>query len=211
MCKRFTLRASSEIVNSIFDINVTTTPRYNIRSSQDVLVVHENNASPMQWGLIKRWSVSPTKRLTEIHLDNAITKATLKVLLKNKRCLIPADGYYEWKQVSGQVQPYFVHMKDDRVFAFAGLWDHWEGPERSINSCAILTQNANPLISKIHDYMPIILEYADYDFWIDNTIQDLDDIKLICKPYPADNLDYYPVSPRVCDSNDDTPELIKSI
>lgn len=137
--------------------------------------------------------------------DTVHEKPAYRKAFKKRRCLIPASGFYEWRK-----QPYNIRLKDTEIFAFAGLWEHWEGPEgRVIESCSIIVTEANQLIEPIHDRMPVILPPKDYDTWLDPGNYDTNTLRKLLRPYPPSKMDLYPVSTAVNNARNQGPELIE--
>jgi putative SOS response-associated peptidase YedK len=132
--------------------------------------------------------------------------------MRKRRCLIPADGFYEWKQIGPKgKQPYNIGMADDSLFAFAGLWDRWKSPEgKGIESCTILTTEANALLKDIHDRMPVIIDNSDYDLWLDPGMIDLLKVADLLKPFDARRMRVYPVSSTVNKVGNDGPECAEA-
>lgn len=128
-----------------------------------------------------------------------------------RRCLIIADGFYEWQQQDGWKRPYFVHRRDDRPFAFAGLWEHWEKDQEPIYSCIFLTTNANEVLAPIHDRMPVILPRSGYDIWLDPSVHDPKQLEPLLSRFPADEMEAYPVNRLVNDPANDLPECISPL
>lgn len=200
-------------------------PRYNVAPSQDVLTIvglagdedHAAVAGEMRWGLIPRW-VKDRKsfklNLINARSETAAEKPAFRESLRHRRCLIPADGFYEWKSVPGQKrrQPYRITMKDEAVFAFAGLWDRWVGPDQEkIVSFAILTTTPNELVSALHDRMPVILDEEAMLDWLDPEIRDPNALAAFMTPISADLMTAYPVSMAVNSPANDGPNLIRPV
>jgi putative SOS response-associated peptidase YedK len=162
------------------------------------------------------WAKDPTigSRLINARGETLAEKPTFRGSLKYKRCLILADGFYEWKSAgaSKTKTPYFIHMKDRKPFAFAGLWDSWNSPDGSlVKTCTIITTEPNELVSIIHNRMPVILHPRDYAKWLDTSPQTPDSLKPLIKPFPAEEMTAYPVSTLVNKPGNDTPELVTPI
>jgi putative SOS response-associated peptidase YedK len=215
MCGRFTLYAKGEILAAEFGVPAPgeASPRYNIAPSQDVAAVR---ASPvggaremarLRWGLVPSWAKDPAigNRLINARSETVREKPSFRNAFRRRRCLIPASGFYEWRRNERGKQPFYVRMRDGRVFAFAGVWDRWESPEGGvIESCAILTTGANAVLAPIHDRMPVILERAQYERWLDPSLPDTDSLAPLLSPFPPEGMTAWPVSPRVnAPSNDD--------
>jgi len=222
MCGRFTLTmdpANSQDLFGNFTFPTQFAPRYNIAPSQPVLAIPndaKNTADFFPWGLIPSWSKDPTiaRRLINAHGETLAEKPSFRGGFKYKRCLVPADGFYEWKTQGGQKTkvPYFISMKDRRPFAFAGLWDEWQSPDGgSLRTCTIITTEPNELMSTLHNCMPVILEHKDYDRWLDPAPQTPERLLPLIKPFPADNMTAYPVSTLINNPGSDRPECIAPI
>lgn len=206
MCGRFTLRARpAEIAKALGVPELLFDPRYNIAPSQKVLVVRsedDKSLVPMQWGLIPSWSREP-KPIINARAEGVAQKPSFRVPFRKRRCLIPADGFFEWKTVERKKQPFYFHLPDARVFAFAGLWDRWQGEDR----CAIVTTEANSVVSKFHDRMPVILN--DFAAWLDPDNSEEHLLELL-RPY-AGEMRVHPVSIRVNRAGEQGPDLIESV
>ncbi|MBV6451001.1 MAG: hypothetical protein DCC56_15870 [Anaerolineae bacterium] len=219
MCGRFTLTVDpaefqDKFNNFIFPKKFA--PRFNIAPTQPVLAVPNNDkfkADFFVWGLVPMWAKDPTvgNRLINARGETVAEKPSFRGSLKYKRCLVLADGFYEWKVQPGRKTktPFFIHMKDRKPFAFAGLWDTWNSSDGSlIRSCALITTEPNELMAMIHDRMPAILHPRDYAKWLDPTPQTPDQVLPLIKPYPAEEMDAYPVSTLVNKASNDIPELV---
>jgi putative SOS response-associated peptidase YedK len=178
MCGRFTLAQSPEAVAKAFGLDAVPNfpPRYNIAPSQPVGVIVRGQNAPkpefrlMGWGLIPSWAKDPSigAKLINARSETLTEKPSFRAAFKYRRCLIPADGFYEWQKTQGGAkQPFYFSMAGNAVFAFAGLWESWN----DIESCTILTTAANGLLQPIHDRMPVILSPKDYGRWLDPSVQ----------------------------------------
>ena len=222
MCGRFTLTVDPAELQERFE-NYTFpprfAPRFNVAPTQPVLAIPndgENTADFFVWGLIPMWAKDPSigSRLINARGETLAEKPTFRGGLKYKRCLILADGFYEWKSAgaSKTKTPYFIHMKDRKPFAFAGLWDSWNSPDGSlVKTCTIITTEPNELVSIIHNRMPVILHPRDYAKWLDTSPQTPDNLKPLIKPFPAEGMTAYPVSTLVNKPGNDVPELVVPI
>ena len=219
MCGRFTLTVNPAEIQETFSSYTFPqkfAPRFNIAPTQPVLVIpndDQNTADFFVWGLIPMWAKDPSigNRLINARAETLEEKPAFRGSLKYKRCLILADGFYEWKSSEGKKAktPFFIHMKDRKPFAFAGLWDSWNSPDGSlVKSCTIITTEPNELTSIIHNRMPAILHPRDYARWLDPSPQTPDQLKPLLKPVPADLMNAYPVSPLVNTPANDKPELV---
>jgi len=164
--------------------------------------------SLMRWGLIPSWAKDPSisAQMINARSETALAKPAFRVPLESRRCLIPADGFYEWQKVAEKRQPYCFEVNEGELFAFAGVWDGWKNPDGQwIRTCSILTTTANAITSKVHDRMPVILERDDYDVWLDPGMKNVEAVSELLKPYDAQRMRCYPVSARVNQvANDDS-------
>jgi putative SOS response-associated peptidase YedK len=139
-------------------------------------------------------------------------KPAFRVAFRKRRCLILADGFYEWKKEGRHKQPFHIRLRDGRPFAFAGLWEHWEGPEgKVIDSCTILTATPNELLRPLHHRMAVILPSIEYDLWLDPGVQEVERLQPLLRPFPAEEMTAYPVSTVVNNPRNDTPSCIEPL
>jgi putative SOS response-associated peptidase YedK len=198
MCGRFTLRTPNSILLEEFQIQMVNErpllERFNVAPTQDIPVVrdteHGRELTWMRWGLIPSWAKDPKSGplLINARAETAAEKPAFRSAFKSSRCLIPADGFYEWKKVARRKQPYHIRRADGRPFAFAGLWSK----RRELESCTILTTDANELVRPMHDRMPVILSPGDYANWLD---LDVEDPHRLMKQLPASEMVAVPVNP----------------
>jgi putative SOS response-associated peptidase YedK len=166
----------------------------------------------LRWGLIPSWAKDPAigNRLINARAETAAEKPAFRAALRRRRCLVAADGFYEWQRTGKRKQPYFIRMRDDRPFAFAGLWESWEGPDCSqIESCTLLTTEANELMRPIHDRMPVILPAQHYEQWLDRTVEKPEQLLPLFRAYPAGEMTAEPVSTFVNSPANEGPECIE--
>jgi putative SOS response-associated peptidase YedK len=221
MCGRFTLRAPASVVAeqfALFDV-APFQPRFNVAPTQPVAVVRrmaveepQRELAWLRWGLIPSWAADPAigGRMINARAETAAQKPAFRTALRRRRCLVVADGFYEWQKAGPRKQPYFVRLRDDRPFGFAGLWESWEGPDHAaIESCTILTTEANELVRPIHDRMPVIVAPADYERWLDPGVQGAEAVRPLLRPYPSEAMTAYPVGPRVNSPAHDDPECVE--
>ena len=204
MCGRFTLHTPESHIREAFNLEHTEPlgliPRYNIAPSQDIPIIRDTETSRemviAQWGLIPSWSKEPKTKYSTINarIESVAEKPTYRTPFKRRRCLIPADGFYEWKVVNGHKIPHHIRMKDGKVFAFAGLWDRWESDGESLDSCTIIVMPANAVMKPIHERMPAIIAPAHYDYWLDSRITEKQEIMQYLNSAPSSQLTAYPVS-----------------
>lgn len=222
MCGRYTLTVDLPELKSAFKgytLPDKHAPRYNIAPTQPVLAIPNDGrktADFFVWGLIPSWAKDPAmgQRLINARGETLAEKPSFRGGYKYKRCLILADGFYEWKSQPGTKTkiPHFIHLKTGKPFAFAGLWDEWHSPDgSSIRSCTIITTLPNKLMATIHDRMPVILESKDYDDWLDTAPRTADTLAHLIKPFPADQMDAYPVSTLVNMPKNDQANLIARV
>ncbi len=191
-------------------------PNYNISPTQQVLAVRSDDFGRremvrLRWGLVPNWSQGPDSRYSMINAraETVHQRPAYRAAFKYRRCLIPADGFYEWKAGAGGKQPYFIRSRDGRPFAFAGLWEHWEGTQGSvIDSCTIIVTEANQSIRSVHERMPVIVSPGDYGFWLDPA-SDRDALRALLAPF-ADALEIYPVSRKVNNPRSQGPDLLRA-
>ncbi len=220
MCGRFTLTQSTEAVVQRFDVQFVLfefPPRYNIAPSQPVAVVMQNGERGLEacrWGLVPFWAKEPEigNRLINARAETLAEKPAFKYSLTRRRCLIPADGFYEWRKEGNRRLPVYIRRRDGGLFAFAGLWDEWQSPDGSpLRTCTIITTEPNALIAPIHNRMPVILRPEDEATWLDTSVRHLARLLSVLQPYPEEELQAYAVSPRVGNPNVDDPSLIQPV
>jgi putative SOS response-associated peptidase YedK len=150
--------------------------------------------------------------LINAQAETAATKPAFRVAFRKRRCLIPADGFYEWRKENRHKQPYCIRLRDGRPFAFAGLWEHWEGREgKTIDSCTILTTTPNEVLAPLHHRMAVILPSSEYDRWLDPSVQEVERLQPLLRPYPAEEMTAYPVSTVVNNPANDAPSCIEPL
>ena len=217
MCGRFVLDAPSEELAHHFNLKkkVTLEPRYNIAPSQPVTIirstVRENKLSAVRWGLIPHWSKDEKigYKLINARAETVREKPSFRDAFKSRRCLIPATGFYEWKHEGRMKQPYFIKMKNGGLFAMAGLWESWQSPEgKTIDSCTIITNDANGIVGKIHDRMPVIIPDQSYGLWLSSTGNSLQEF---LRPYSPFKMTAYPVSSMVNNAKNEGEGCIRKI
>jgi putative SOS response-associated peptidase YedK len=204
MCGRFTLRTPVKDLVEVFQLlhDVELSARYNIAPTQPVAVVRQverhRELSMMRWGLVPSWSKDPKAGppLINARADTVATKPSFRSAFKSRRCLIPADGFFEWQKTGEKAkQPFYIRLAKDHAFAFAGLWERWEGPGSSVvESCVIITTDANDALRPLHDRMPVILPDDEYDRWLDPKCDDPSKLGELLKPYPSEAMTAFPVS-----------------
>jgi putative SOS response-associated peptidase YedK len=224
MCGRYTITVEEEILFARFKIRENCgehLPRYNVAPTQKnpVVLVNEKDQrimTQMRWGLIPYWAKEESigNKMINARLETITQKPSFKTAFAKRRCLVPADGYYEWNKTgtSKKKQPYRIVLKSRELFAFAGLWDEWRNPEgEKIKSYTIITTEADELVNKIHPRMPLILIPENEDKWIDPSYTNLESLHGLLQPYPSDLMEMYEVSPLVGKASVDQKELIRPV
>jgi len=223
MCGRYRLSRRKQLVEEYFDTTPWEedwNPRFNIAPTQPVPVIRQHpkeavrQLSVMKWGLIPHWAKDPSIAMSTINAksETAATKPAFRDPLKFRRCLIPADGFYEWKRTVKAKQPFCFEIKDGELFAFAGLWDGWKDASGNwIKTCSILTTTPNALTATVHDRMPVILDPESFDLWLDPGMQNVAAISELLKPYDASRMQLYPVSSRVNHVTNDDEECSRRV
>ena len=215
MCGRYRLSRRKQIVEEYFDAQGEEdwSPRYNIAPTQPVPVIRHHPHEPrrvfslMRWGLIPNWAkdISGSAGMINGRSKTATMKPAFRDPMRFRRCLVPADGFYEWRKTGTSRQPYCFEVHDGQLFAFAGLWDGWRDPSGQwIRSCSILTTTPNALTSAVHDRMPVILRREAYDLWLDPGMTDINVLSDLLKPFDARLMRSFAVSSRLNQvANDD--------
>jgi len=221
MCGRYSLSQASDVITATFDLAdvPSVAPRYNIAPTQPVAVIRTSEAidrefTYLHWGLIPSWSKDPAigARLINARSETVAEKPSFRSAFKRRRCLLIADGFYEWHRTADGKQPYYFHLDAHQPFGFAGLWEHWEtGAGDVIESCTILTTVANDVLSPIHDRMPVILHPQDYELWLDPQMQQTDRLQPLLRPYAAEAMNSHPVSTKVNNPRNDTADCVQPV
>ncbi|MBM4000928.1 MAG: SOS response-associated peptidase [Planctomycetes bacterium] len=217
MCGRFTLRTPPDVLMEAFD--VAALPefplRYNIAPTHDVLIVRANGpdreAVLVRWGLIPFWAkeVSIGSRMINARSESVSEKPAFRVPFQKRRCLVVADGYYEWRAEGARKQPFLIHGDDDRPFAMAGLWDRWTGSEPPTESCTIITTDSNAATRAVHDRMPVILDARDYPRWLDPDFRDTERLAAMLIPNESMAWRVDPVSSYVNNVRNQGPRCVE--
>ena len=223
MCGRYRLSRRKQLVEQYFGAvsgEDEWSPRYNVAPSQPVVVIRQDAGEPVRrlstvrWGLIPLWAKDPGIGYKTINArsETVATTASFREPFKSQRCLVPADGFYEWKREGKTKQPYSFEVNDGELFAFAGLWDRWKSPQGEVvESCTILTTTPNSLLSDIHDRMPVILSPDNYDLWLDPAFRNTSSVSEMLKPYDTVLMRRYPVSTRVNQVLNDDADCAKPV
>lgn len=217
MCGRFALKAPAAELATLFDVSGITAgpPRYNIAPGKAILAVRQMDGSremaALRWGLIPSWASDPAMgdRLANARAETAADRPAFRQALRSRRCLIPASGFYEWQRP--RKVPFYIRPRDDRPLALAGLWECWRDPDgQPLETCTILTTEANSLLQPIHERMPVIVTPADFTTWLEPRTP-LDRLRQLLRPWPEDRLIYHPVSRLVNDPCHDEARCLEAV
>lgn len=224
MCGRYKLTVPFREIVRLYNLtnSVNLPARYNIAPTQDVLAItfdaetKKRHGDMLRWGLIPFWA-KDTKvgySLINAKAETIATKPAFREAFKHRRCIIPADGFYEWQKIDAKrKQPYCIAMKDRSVFVFAGLWEQWtdKASGEVIRSCTIITTEPNVLCAPIHNRMPAILEPADYTRWLGEQPASNDALRAMLKPYSAEQMEAFKIGPRIGNVRNDDAALIARV
>lgn len=220
MCGRYTLTASVGTLVEEFGLtgSLPEVPSsYNLAPTREVAAVleegDERRLELLRWGLIPSWADDPGigSRMINARGETVAEKPSFRRAFKERRCLIPATGFYEWRRTDDGKQPYYIRLQSGRPFAFAGLWETWDRNGEDIRSCTIITTEANELVGEVHHRMPVIVAPENYGVWLDPDVREADLLTSLLAPYPDDTMETYPVSRRVNNPANDTPGCIESL
>ena len=221
MCGRFTLYDNKETLESEFEVDIQTDlfkPSYNIAPTQNSLVIYTKEdqriCTPMRWGLVPFWAkdVKIGYKMINARSETVDEKTSFKKPLKDKRCLVLTNGFYEWEKVDVKTKiPYFIRLKNKKHFAFAGLWENWNKEGNDLNTFTIITTSANKLMEDIHDRMPVILNKEGRFKWLDPDLKVTSQLKDLLLPYPSEEIEAYKISNFVNSPKNNTPECIEPV
>jgi putative SOS response-associated peptidase YedK len=222
VCGRINLWMSSAELAQVFELfrEPEWLPRYNLGPMQQILSIRQHPkvvrlAEPVQWGLVPSWAKSPNNGppLNNARGETITTKPSFRDSFQKRRCLIPANGFYEWKRLDNKTkQPWNIFLADGQPLALAGIWDHWQTPDGdTLESCAVITTEANEFMSQIHDRMPVILAKSDWDFWLNPEETNPDFFTRLLVPCPNEWLKGNAVSSLVNLVSHDSPECIREV
>jgi putative SOS response-associated peptidase YedK len=221
--------SSPELLVERFGVDEVTAPArepsYNVAPRAAVYGVRDRASdgerrrylSQLRWGLVPSWAKDPKAgdRMINARAESLANKPAYQRAFQKHRCLVPADGFYEWQRRGGRKQPMFIHRRDGEPMAFAGLWAAWRDASEPdgewLRSCAIVTTNANDALAPLHDRMPVVLEEHDWDRWLDPTVDDVDALGRLLVPAGNDLLDTYPVGTAVNSADNDGPVLVERV
>ncbi len=222
MCGRFVLMTPSKSLAERFLVEeiLEEGPRYNIAPTQMVAIIRLNAQTRrrelrmVKWGLIPYWTKDSSigHKLINARCESVHEKPAFRTAFKLRRCLVPTDGYYDWKKTGKSRQPYLFRMADGSPYAFAGLWEKWKSPEGEITeSCTIITTPSNEFVASVHDRMPAILKPEDYGTWLDPNIRDPEVLLKLLTPFPSELMVGTPVSSKVNKATYEGPDCIEPI
>lgn len=219
MCGRYSLHSNPHVVALQFGLvhPPQFAARYNIAPGTPVLAVRgEPNQSRtglmLHWGLIPSWAKDPSigHRLINARAEHLAEKPSFRNAFRRRRCIVPADGFYEWSVANGRKQPYYVRPREPTMFGIAGLYEYWNGPQGLIGTCTVITTAANDLMRPLHERMPAILQVADYAHWLDPDHPEPSSLLAVLQPAPSEKMIAYAVSPRVNSAKNDDARLIEA-
>ena len=222
MCGRYTQTATPDVIAEHFHLDEPPLlkPHYNIAPSQHVATIRLNPDAAtrqcimLRWGLSPSWAKDPKigNQCINAKAETVAEKPSFRSAFKKQRCLVIADGFYEWQVQRTQKRPMWIGMKSKRPFAFAGLWEHWKlDAGDPIETCTIITTEPNALMQAIHHRMPVILTPHDYDLWLDPTMQQVETMKPLLCPFTSEELVAYPVSTLVNNPRHDAPQCLEPV
>lgn len=227
MCGRYTLSTPGEVISELFDVEPPEglSPRYNVAPTQEspVLRVTDPEAGRrcdfLRWGLVPFWADDPAigNRMINARAETASKKPAFRSSFTKRRCLVLADGFYEWRKTNGAKIPYWIHLPEKKPFAFAGLWSSWDKDEAALEegepleTFTILTTEAHPKIRDLHDRMPVILRREFYDLWLDPEMSDKERLNAVLDNEAGEYLEFHAVSRRVNSPQNDVPENIEPV
>lgn len=221
MCGRYSLTDLGDILLRLFELPAVPAghrPRYNIAPTQSVTTIlaadGQRQAASMRWGLIPSWAkdVAIGNKMINARAETVAEKPAFRTALRRRRCIIPADGFYEWQVRNGKKQPVRFVPADGGILAFAGLWECWrQGEGKEVRSFTIITTAANDFVRPVHDRMPVILPHTAFDLWLDPTVQDAEAVLPLLTSAPEDALRVYDVSTLVNSPRNERPECIEAL
>jgi putative SOS response-associated peptidase YedK len=217
MCGRFVRQKEIDAIVRDFgvqDVACDLAPSYNVAPTQKVAVIIEDGVKQLvsvRWGLVPSWAsdLSVGSRMINARAETILEKDSFRDAFKRRRCLVVADGFYEWRKTGKARQPIFIRLRRDRAFGFAGLYENWLSPEgENIRTCTIITTEPNEIMKPIHDRMPVIVPMEEEDTWLDPALEDSTRLLGLLKPYPAEEMETYEVSAMVNSVANDSPECL---
>jgi len=220
MCGRFEIHSPIDIIAEIFGVaewDIEYFPRYNIAPSQDILIVINDGKRKLiksRWGFVPSWSkdLNTGYRMINARAETAANSRMFRSAFEKQRCLVVADGFYEWRKEGTTKKPFYIRLKSQKPFGFAGLYNTWTSPEgERLCTSTIMTTNANELVLPIHDRMPVIIPADKYDVWLGPAVHDSSVLQGVLHPYASGEMECFPVTPKVNSFKYNSPENIKPI
>jgi putative SOS response-associated peptidase YedK len=220
MCGRFEIHSAVEIIAEIFGIadrDLEYPPHYNIAPSQDILIVVNDGKRRLiksRWGFVPSWSrdLDASYKMINARAETVASSKAFKSAFEKQRCLVVADGFYEWRREGTTRKPFYVRLKSHKPFGFAGLYNAWRSPDGELLTMStIITTVANQLVMPIHERMPVIAPADKYDLWLDPRVQDSSVLPGLLNPYPSEEMELFPVTPKVNSFKFDSPESIEPL
>ncbi|MGC1454919.1 MAG: SOS response-associated peptidase [Nitrospirota bacterium] len=220
MCGRFEIHSPIEIIAEIFGIadwELEYPPHYNIAPSQDILIVVNDGKRRLiksRWGFVPSWSqdLDASYKMINARAETVASSKAFKSAFEKQRCLVVADGFYEWRREGTTKKPFYVRLKSHKPFGFAGLYNAWRSPDGELLTMStIITTGANQLVMPIHERMPVIAPVDKYDLWLDPRVQDSSVLPALLNPYPSEEMELFPVTPKVNSFKFDSPESIEPL
>ncbi len=220
MCGRFVRNSDILTITTEFNIEQTSfdlEPSYNVAPTQNIIIIINDGKKQLiecEWGFIPSWAKEPSvgNKMINARSETVADKPTFKSAFKNRRCLVVADGFYEWRKEGGVKIPIYIHLKSGKPFGFAGLYNPWISPEGDqICTCTIVTTEANELLKPIHNRMPVIIPEDQQDLWLDPAVQEKEPLLSLLNAFDSKEMDFYDVSPMVNSPKNNSPDIIKPI
>lgn len=219
MCGRFTVRSNPNVIAKEFGLSgvLDLIPHFNIAPTQMVAAVRSLDGSRelalLRWGLVPPWAseLSIGSRMINARSETVATKPSFKKAFQSRRCLVVADGFYEWQKTDDKKQPFFIRLKSDQPFGFAGLWERNDRTGQPVETCTIITTTANEMMVPLHERMPVIIPPEQYDLWLDPEVKDVQQLERLLQPFPSDEMTAYPVSTLVNSPKNDLAACVEPL
>ena len=222
MCGRYTQTSTPDAIAQHFHLDEPPlfNPRYNIAPSQDVAAIRLNAETAkregvlLRWGLIPSWAKDPKigNQCINAKAETVAEKPSFRSAFKKRRCLVIADGFYEWQVQGARKRPMWIGLRDRRPFAFAGLWEYWKPADgEPLETCTIITTEPNDLMATIHNRMPVILAPSSYEQWLNPAFQQVEALNALLRPFPAEHMTAFPVSTLVNNPRHDAPQCLEPV
>jgi len=219
MCGRFTVRSNANVIAHEFGLSglLDLIPHFNIAPTQLVAAVRSLDGPRelvmLRWGLVPPWAseLSIGSRMINARSETVSTKPSFKKSFQSRRCLVIADGFYEWQKMDDKKQPFFIRLKSDQPFGFAGLWERNDKTGQPVETCTIITTTANEMMAPLHDRMPVIIPPEQYGLWLDPEAHDVTQLERLLQPFLSDEMMAYPVSTLVNSPKNDLAECVEPL